>query len=106
MRYAFKTLRDNAKRRGHEFQLTFEQFAKFAIRTKYLAGKGRTKDSFSIDRRENWRGYVLDNIRILTVGANSRKKKLDYDWETKQAVVVEIGGGNWAILKQAIRSDR
>lgn len=55
-----------------------------------MAGKGRTKDSFSIDCKKNELGYVPGNIRKLTVAQNAAKgtKKLVYDWETKHAFVV------------------
>lgn len=73
MKYAFSVLRNNAKRRNVEFTLTFEQFEKFCIKYDYLAGKGKTKESYSIDRIDNSRGYVEDNIAILTLSENSRK---------------------------------
>lgn len=90
MRSCFKTLRDNAKRRGKEFALTFEQFSRFCYETNYLAGKGRKSQSYSIDRRDNSKGYTIDNIRVLTVAENTRKKDrtLIYDWETNTAKVI------------------
>ncbi len=40
VKYAYDTLRSNAKRRGHGFELTLEQFEKFAIATDYIINKG------------------------------------------------------------------
>ena len=92
MRYAYCTLKANAKRRGKEFSLTFDQFKKFAIETNYLRGKGKQSTSYSIDRIDNERGYTVDNIRIMTLADNSRKhtKQLHYDWQTRSAIVTTI----------------
>lgn len=89
MKASFQTLRYNARRRGKEFSLTFEQFEKFCYETNYIAGRGRQKTSFSIDRIDNNKGYSIDNIRVLSVSDNSRRNKiLVYDWETQYARVV------------------
>lgn len=86
VKYAFNTLRSNAKRRGHGFDLTLEQFRNFAIETDYIVNKGKTATSYSIDRRENDKGYTLDNIQIMTLADNSRKhtKRVVYEPETRQ----------------------
>jgi hypothetical protein len=83
IKYAFDALRHNAKRRGHGFDLTLQQFTQFAIDTDYMVRKGRTLHSYSIDRIDNNRGYNVDNIRVMTVSDNSRKftKKVVYDVE-------------------------
>lgn len=90
MKAAYQTLRHNSTRRGKVFKLTFEQFQKFCYETKYLAGVGRNKDSFSIDRVDNTKGYLIENIRMITKSANSRKatKVLMYDWESRYARVI------------------
>jgi hypothetical protein len=81
---AFQNLRTNARRRGKEFLLTFEQFEAFCQRTQYMTGKGRTKDSFTIDRRRNDEGYSVENIQIMTLSENSTKRMIvDYDWESR-----------------------
>lgn len=87
---AFFNLRQNAKRRGHVFTITFEDFKKFCRKTKYMAGKGRTKDSFSIDRINPAKGYEPGNLQLLTVSENSSKGKklLVYDCQTKYAKVI------------------
>lgn len=102
MRYAYDTLRANCKRRKGAgwFELTFEEFKQFAIETNYIAGKGRSKFSYTIDRKDNSMGYFIGNIEILSSSANSRKrnKVLEYDWESGFATVtdnrrIEQGGG-------------
>lgn len=90
MKAAFADLRSNAKRRGKQFDLTFEQFKQFCYETDYITGRGRSKESFTIDRIDNDKGYTLDNIRILTKSQNSSKKDkkfLHYDWQNKTAFV-------------------
>ena len=92
VRYCYQSLKDNSKRRGIEFSLTFEEFSEFCIETDYLIGKGKTKDSFSIDRRDPNEGYVRSNIRILTLGENAskRRKILLYDDDTRSLKVKNV----------------
>lgn len=72
-RYSYNNLKSNAKRRGKEFNLTFEEFKEFSIKTNYLIGKGRSKDSYTIDRIDTEKGYSIDNIQILSNSENVRK---------------------------------
>lgn len=89
-RSAYLNLRANSKRRNIKFELTYEQFLEFGYKHKYFAGKGKTKDSYSIDRINNELGYVIDNIQVLTISENSRKNKyLIYDYQTNYALVVK-----------------
>ena len=77
MRYpikaAWKTLRDNAKRRRKFFDLTLEQFTEFVENTAYIDGKGRTRHCLHIDRIDPARGYTFDNIQTLTCSENTVK---------------------------------
>jgi hypothetical protein len=96
--YCFVNLRNNAKRRGIEFKITFDQFKQFAYETKYLAGKGRQRDSLTIDRIDNSIGYVPGNLQAMTKSDNSRKgnRSLIYDYQTRYARVQSVynwGGG-------------
>lgn len=90
MRAAYCNLRTNAKRRGKEFDLTFEQFSQFCIESDYIRGKGKKSTSYSIDRINNDGGYTIDNIAVMELGHNSRKgtMRLDayYDEFTKSVV--------------------
>jgi heterodisulfide reductase subunit C len=70
---SFQNLKTNAKRRGKEFTLTFNEFKKFAIETNYIFGKGRSKTSFHIDRIDEILGYCITNIQILTNSENTKK---------------------------------
>lgn len=73
-------LRDNAKRRGKIFELTFEQFETFAIKTQYYKKKGIYSDNYHIDRIDESKGYTIDNIQVLTNSANI-KKFLSYKYD-------------------------
>ena len=79
-KYAYQTLKDNAKRRGKEFSLTFEQFREFAVETDYITRKGIRKNSIHIDRKNEKLGYTIDNIQPLTNSENVRKY-LKYYWD-------------------------
>lgn len=83
MRAAFEALRFNSRRRGKKFDITFEQFKEFCYETAYMAGKGRTKQSFTVDCEINELGYTYGNLRNRSKSINSSKgkKKLIYDWE-------------------------
>lgn len=72
-RAAYQSLKNNAKRRGKEFDLTFEEFLKFVHKTEYMLGKGRSKTSLHIDRIDEEKGYVKGNIQVLTNTENVRK---------------------------------
>lgn len=94
MKYAFQKLRSNAKRRGKEFDLTFDQFQQFCVKTEYLVGRGRTRTGFHIDRIRDDRGYTMDNIQVLTnteniTKENTRRKRLQYDYRNKEASFVD-----------------
>lgn len=91
LKYCYQALKDNAKRRRKPFTITLEYFKKFCRETKYLAGKGRSKQSFTIDCKINALGYVPGNIRILPNSDNARKgaKILQYDWRTGHATVLD-----------------
>lgn len=81
LKHAFYDLRTNAKRRGISFDLTFDQFKKFAIKTEYVYGRGKSKDSFHIDRINPNKGYTTDNIQVLSNELNQLKKYLDYSFD-------------------------
>jgi hypothetical protein len=90
MKAAFQTLRHNATRRGKPFTITFEYFQKFCYETKYMAGKGRSKLSFTVDCIINKLGYIPGNIQKLTKSANSSKgtKTLVYDYRHPEHTTV------------------
>lgn len=74
---AFQNLRTNAKRRGKEFSITFDQFKKFCVKTDYLKKRGRSSSGFHIDRIDEQGPYSIENIQVLTNSENV-KKFLEY----------------------------
>jgi hypothetical protein len=76
LRYSYNTLKNNAKRRGKDFTLTFDQFAHFAKKIDYMNKKGTKAKSMSIDRRDETRGYHFDNIQGLSLRENIYKYKM------------------------------
>jgi hypothetical protein len=71
--YALNKLRNNARRRGHAFDLTLEEWIMFCDLTGYVDARGRGAEDLSIDRIRDSEGYTLSNIRVLTVSENSRR---------------------------------
>ena len=77
---SFYILKENAKRRGKPFDLTFDQFKEFVIKTEYIKKKGIFSESYHIDRIDESLGYTIDNIQLLTNSQNVRKYlKYSYD---------------------------
>ena len=91
-RYAYQALKDNAKRRGKPFEITFQEFKDFCKKVGYMRKKGITRDSYHIDREDETKGYVAGNLQILTNVDNVRKylryaydpheRKMEYTTET------------------------
>lgn len=101
--YAFHKLKCRAKERGHEFTLSIAKFTEL-----WHAGlgslRGKTAQSMSINRIQNWRGYHDDNVEFKTLSENSRLRFVPYfkDKAQEAAEIAEtekkvaemmIGGG-------------
>ena len=71
---AYATLRDHARQRGIEFNLSYDYFLGL---TDAYAFFDLSAESFdlcpSIDRIDATKGYCQGNLRIVTVSQNSRK---------------------------------
>jgi len=76
--YHFNALRNNARRRGKEFTLTLSEFKRFCAETGYMEKKGKGATNLSIDRKDHSKGYRYDNLQVLTLGDNVRKRYVDY----------------------------
>lgn len=76
----YDNLKQNARKRGKEFDLTFDDFMIFLKRNpEYMIRKGRGALFLSIDRIRNHIGYTLKNIRSVTIRYNSMKRNyVDY----------------------------
>lgn len=76
-RRCYRNLKISAERRGHLFELTFEEFEKFAIETQYLNRRGNSAKGYTVDRIDSKLGYTLDNLQILTNRENGRKARVE-----------------------------
>jgi|SRR6185312_1176724 len=83
VKYAYQSLRNNAKRRNILFTITLEQFREWCSKVIYIGFSGRRSTSFTIDRRHNDIGYHIDNIEVMEKGENV-KKFFYYDYRTRQ----------------------
>jgi len=73
VKYFYNCLKQNAKRRGKSFNLTFEEFEIFCHKTEYLNKKGISATGYHIDRIDHNLGYEIGNIQILTNSENAVK---------------------------------
>jgi len=74
--HLWNNLKKSARRRGLDFDIPKTWFVSWCELTGFHEMVGRTKGSASIDRIQSWRGYHVDNIQILEVGANSAKGQM------------------------------
>jgi hypothetical protein len=74
IKYAYDTIKANAKRRGKSFLLTYKEFEKFCKDSGYHKLKGITPDALSVDRVDNLKGYSVDNIKAITLKDNTIKR--------------------------------
>lgn len=73
-RAAYNSLKSHAKQRDKVFDVTFAQFSQVVGMQAYVDGRGKEKHMLTLDRIESWRGYVPDNIQVLTCGENAAKE--------------------------------
>lgn len=78
IKYAYKQLKANCKRRKKEFDLTLAEFTFFCNTTGYIDNKGKKANCATIDRINSRLGYTLNNIQILTCAENSRKNYYEH----------------------------
>lgn len=77
IRAAYLNLKHNARRRGKEFLLSWEEFTEFCRPITLHYGAKRHKETFSIDRIDPRKGYSADNIQLLTLRENTLKQHSD-----------------------------
>lgn len=98
LKEAYRTLKQNAHRRGKVFTISFEYFRKFAVRVKYLSKVGIYSYSYHIDRIKEELGYIEGNIQLLKNPENVKKflrwqhdqkgKPVEFKTETEKAVPI------------------
>jgi hypothetical protein len=77
VKYVFKVTKNNAKRRGISFNITFEEFSAWCEEYDYIKLKGIYKNSMTIDRKRNDVGYTYENMQPMTNSNNVRKMWVD-----------------------------
>lgn len=70
---AFYGIRERARRKKQDFQLTLAQFMEIAKATGYIDGKGVTPTSLHLDRIDPDKGYAFDNVQVITASENCSK---------------------------------
>lgn len=76
-KYTYNVLKNNAKRRGKSFELTFAEFQKLCEETGYMDSKGRTANAATLDRKDPNKGYTYDNIRVISNSLNVAKGNME-----------------------------
>ncbi|MDO7849919.1 hypothetical protein Q5H92_26405 [Hymenobacter sp. M29] len=74
--WAYRKLKSNAKGRGCFFDLTLDEFRAFCYETQILLGRGRTAQSYHVDRIIDADGYTAGNLQKLTNTENLAKEML------------------------------
>lgn len=65
----------NAKKKGKQFNLSYEYFEKMAIESGYDKNSGsKSSNALTIDRIDNTKGYEEGNVRIITRLENTYKR--------------------------------
>jgi hypothetical protein len=72
---AFRQQRDNAKKRGIAWELTFEQWRKIWEDSHHWKNRGRHTDEYCMARYNDVGTYEIGNVRILTNRDNHLERK-------------------------------
>lgn len=85
----FSSYKGNAKTKGREFSITFEEFVSFAGRPCFYCSE--ILDSPRMDRLNSDVGYVLANLVPCCWPCNRMKGSLTYDEFTEKCVLIVRG---------------
>lgn len=78
IRFLWHNLKAHAKERRHACDLSYEDFEKFCLKTKYHELKGLYPNSLTVDRIDETKGYSKGNIRVLEHECNVRRNYVPY----------------------------
>ena len=74
----YSTYKNSAKRRGHDFQLSMEEFSTFQDEPCYYCGDEiQSSGKIGIDRIDNTKGYIIENCVPCCEICNKMKLTLD-----------------------------
>lgn len=79
----YTIVKGNAKRRNIPFYITLEDFGQLCKITNYLELKGRNATDLSLDRIVDEAGYVMGNVRVITVSENTKKRNARKTWSIR-----------------------
>jgi hypothetical protein len=71
--YTYNLRKQRAKERGHEWNLSLEEFREFCEETGYIEKTGKKAGSASLDRIKAHIGYEKGNLQILPLADNTAK---------------------------------
>jgi hypothetical protein len=77
LRGKFYTYKKNAKERGIDFGLTFEEFSYFHQKKCFFCGCNI--DNVGLDRMDNNKGYFIDNVVPCCITCNRMKSTSTFD---------------------------
>lgn len=94
MKNKYNTHKSNAKKRGIEFLLTFEEWSSLWINSGKYENRGRGKDKYCMCRINDVGPYSVDNVFIDTNSNNLRDGNINkvLSEETKQKISVAQTG--------------
>lgn len=81
LRYWFNVNKSNANRRARQFgtgkfwKVSFEYWVEFNEETGYILLKGKGREDYTLDCRENELGYIDGNLQLLPNWQNASKGK-------------------------------
>lgn len=104
VRYAFNMLKVSAAKRHIPFELTYEEFTEFSIKTGYVERMGRGPADLTVDRIRSSEGYRIDNIRALTYEDNVAKRLegMEYPFDPIAKLIHDFKGTpdiNWRAFR-------
>jgi hypothetical protein len=83
MRRQFNQQKSNAKRRGIDWQLTFEEWRKIWADSGKLELRGRNSGQYCMSRPGDQGPYAVDNVRIVPVTVNHNEMTYQHSDEAK-----------------------
>lgn len=75
--YYWGNMKQNAKRRGKEFRITLEEYVEWSVKHRLHTHDGTKFCNKTVDRVDNSLGYFIENMQVLTLSENSRKRFID-----------------------------
>jgi hypothetical protein len=99
---AFRDHRANAKKRGHEWHITLEEYTEFVNKHfGYIERRGKFAEAWTLDRIKSHLPYTIDNVQILTLQVNAYKEHYRRKYGSEAAADAFAGVGPLTSLAEA-----